>query len=197
MRLVFSFNHIAEYLCKCHSWEPTVKIVPDKELCWFLKLAAKFLKFARNQSWLFLVNGTYGNGIATIRSETNCTIRLFGVGLDTAGARVAFASERLEHGQRCDDQKDTDAFYLHSAVSTSALISIRLIVIESTVYYYCVKWNDSSYFFHQGTEKWLALQVNPSVSGERTTFLPIPLQVHHLPLFVANLVDIIISLLTF
>jgi len=137
---------------------------------------------------IFIVNGTYSGGVAIITSHTESTIRLFGVGLNTKGARIAFAQERLQPGQRCDDEKDTDAFYLESATSNSAMIKIRLNVVETTIYYYCIKWNDSSYFFHQGTEKWLSIQVDERSAVERTTLLPIPLQVHALLVFIAILI---------
>ena len=80
-------------------------------------------------------------------------------------------------GVECDDDKDSNAFYLEEAKGHTALITINHNVIEMTKYYFCIKANDSSRFIHQGTEKWLAIYVMPSPEPAPTSLLPLPLQV--------------------
>ncbi|XP_076813987.1 metal transporter CNNM4-like [Clavelina lepadiformis] len=126
-------------------------------------------------------NATLDNGALVIFSSTNYTLRLFGSGLNTSrNTRVVFAEESLSFGESCDDWKDTDPFYLQPQSDNSATIAVNIRVVPAkTSYYFCVKENDVQGYIHQGTDKWLALVVEPAVAKEEepSSILPLPLQI--------------------
>lgn len=124
---------------------------------------------------IVLENGMYKNGIPLIYSQSNVTIRLIGLNLNGNGTRIALAAVQHDYGVRCDDDKESNAFYLFNATENIAFATVIMDVVQDELYYLCLKSNDSSFYIHQSSSHWLTIKISPQ--PERNTLLPFVVQV--------------------
>ena len=123
------------------------------------------------------VSPVHCGGTRSVVSKNNTVLRLLGNGLDAEKARVVLVQDELTPGQDCDDAMHSNPFFLQNSSENSALITINVEVAKNTLFYFCLKSNDSSHFYHQGTSSWLSITALPPPAVQRSTLLHIELQV--------------------
>ena len=126
-------------------------------------------------------NGKFSEGVPLINSNVDTVARFFGLNLDIEGLRVALAVEDLQVGDRCDDEKDSNPYFLYNVTKYSALVTINHEVVEDTEFHFCLKSSNTSYYFFQGNERWLTVKLLPPQQAIKP-LLPISLQVGNRPI---------------
>jgi len=118
------------------------------------------------------------NGTVIISAHVDVVLRLFGRNF-SSGTSVSFTTKPKMRGAQCTYIRSTDVQDIRPSTPNVATVTVHLPLSQNEgkpSFYFCLRYGENTtHFFHQGTESWLRLQTEQK--PVKTTILPMWLQI--------------------